>query len=129
MKIKYILLIFLLLMGKSVLSKNFMMNCVSPDFKSMAFYKYNESKSALYVRPMKSRWANFCQDNQLDEKGVTCKFDGLVLYRSSVKDIHDITYKINFKDYTLLKIIAFKSNKNGSIQKNETKFKCRKINV
>ena len=40
---------FLLLMGKAVLSQNFMMNCVSPDFKSMAFYKYNESKNALFV--------------------------------------------------------------------------------
>ena len=89
-------LIFLLLIGKSVLSQNFMMNCVSPDFKSMAFYKYNESKSALFVRPMKSRWTDFCQDNQLDEKDITCKFNGLVLYRSSVNGINDITYKINF---------------------------------
>jgi len=129
MKIKYILVMFLLLMGKAVLSQNFMMNCVSPDFKSMAFYKYNESKSALYVRPMKSRWADFCQDNQLDEKDIICKFDGLVLYRSSVKDIYDVTYKINFKDYTLLKIVSFKSKENGSTQKNETKFKCRKIKV
>ena len=129
MNTKYILLIILLLFEKSLLSKNFMMNCVSPDFKSMAFYKYDESKKLLYVRPMKSRWTNFCQDNQLDEKDIICKFDGLVLYRSSVKDIYDVTYKINFKDYTLLKIISFKSNENGPIQKNETKFKCRKIKV
>jgi hypothetical protein len=129
MNTKYILLIILLLFEKSLLSKNFMMNCVSPDFKSMAFYKYDESKKLLYVRPMKSRWTNFCQDNQLDEKDIICKFDGLILYRSSVENAQDILYKINFKDYSLLRIISLKSSENGSTNKNETQFKCRKIKV
>ena len=129
MNIKYILLIFLLFFEKSLLSKNFMMNCVSPDFKSMAFYKYNESKKVLYVRLMKSRWTNFCKETELDEKNIICKFDGLVLHRSSVDNAKDISYKINFKDYSLLRIISLKSNENGSTNKNETQFKCRKIKV
>ena len=129
MNTKYILLIILLLFEKSLLSKNFMMNCVSPDFKSMAFYKYDESKKLLYVRPMKSRWTNFCQDNQLDEKDIICKFDGLILHRSSVENAQNISYKINFKDYSLLRVISLKSSENGSTNKNETQFKCRKIKV
>ncbi len=129
MNIKYILLIILLLFEKSLLSKNFMMNCVSPDFKSMAFYKYDESKKILYVRPMKSRWTNFCKETELDEKNIICKFEGLVLHRSSEENSQNISYKINFKDYSLLRIISLKSNKNGSTNKNETQFKCRKIKV
>ena len=129
MNIKCILLIFLLLFEKSLLSKNFMMNCVSPDFKSMAFYKYDESKKVLYVRPMKSRWTNFCKETKLDEKNIICKFDGLVLHRTSIENAQDILYTINFKDYSLLRIISLKSNKNSSTNKNETQFKCRKIKV
>ena len=129
MNIKYILLIFLLLFEKTVLSQNFMMNCVSPDFKSMAFYKYDESQKVLYVRPMKSRWTDFCKETKFDEKNVICKFEGLALYRSSTENTNDIIYKINFKDYSLLKIISSKINEKTPMKKNETQFKCRKIKV
>ena len=129
MNIKYILLIFLLLFEKSVLSQNFMMNCVSPDFKSMAFYKYDDSQKVLYVRPMKSRWTNFCKETELEENNIICKFNGLVLYRSSIENTHEIIYKINFKDYSLLKIISSKINEKAQTKKNETQFKCRKIKV
>ena len=68
---------------------------------------------------MKSRWTDFCQDNQLDEKDITCKFNGLVLYRSSVNGINDITYKINFK---LFEKIIKKLNLQVSGITNQKKF-------
>ena len=42
-----------------------MMNCVSSDFKEMAFYKFfkktNSNESKLLSRPMKTKWQDFVQ--------------------------------------------------------------------
>ena len=59
------LLIFILFLTCNILQgSNFMMNCVSSDFKEMAFYKFskktNSSESKLLSRPMKTKWQDFC---------------------------------------------------------------------
>ena len=133
MNTKYFLLVFLFFVVKSLFSQSFMMNCVSSDFKDMAFYKYDVIKKKLYIRPMKSRWTDFCEETNLDEENVSCKFDSLILSRTSLENNNNIItetlYKVNFSLYSLIKIKSILNKEKNSTKQNETEFKCRKIKI
>ena len=123
----------LLFLNNFTYGANFMMNCVSLDFKDMAFYKYqiniNTNEKNLLSRPMKTKWKNFC-DSNYDFK-VSCNFSDKYIERISVnnnenKKIKNI-YQLDFENYQLVKkVLEFKSNKTDKIIKT-INYKCRKI--
>ncbi len=130
------LLIFILFLTSNILhGSNFMMNCVSSDFKEMAFYKFlkktNSSESKLLSRPMKTKWQDFCASS-FDYK-VSCAFKDMQIKRISIKnsnngDKNKSIYELDFVKHQLRKtIITDISHKNSSIK--EIKFKCRKIKI
>ncbi len=133
MSIKYSLLVFLFFVGKNLFSQSFMMNCVSSDFKDMAFYKYEDIKKKLYIRPMKSRWTDFCIEINFDEENVSCKFDGLLLSRNSLENNNNnlikTLYKVNFADYSLSKTVSTSNKERNLNKKNEIQYKCKKIKI
>ena len=112
-----------------------MMNCVSSDFKEMAFYKFfkktNSSENKLLSRPMKTKWQDFCASS-FDYK-VSCAFKEMKIKRISIKnnnngDESKSIYELDFAKYQLTKtVITEISHKNSSIK--EIEFKCRKIKI
>ena len=109
-----------------------MMNCISPDYKNTAFYKYSNSDRYLFIRPMKNKWKNFCEVYLKNEKKVNCKFDQLNIVRDSIIEDGNIyikkSFKINFSEYSLIEIIKIFKNNDLS---NETSYNynCRKIKI
>ena len=115
-----------------LIADNFMMNCISPDYKNTSFYKYSNTERYLFIRPMKNKWKDFCEVNFKNEKKINCKFDQLNIVRDSIIEDGDTyskkIFKINFSEYSLVeKIKVFKNND----LKNETtyNYKCRKIKI
>ena len=112
-----------------------MMNCVSLDFKDMAFYKYqinsdtNEKK--LLNRPMKTKWMNFCVSNY-DFK-VSCTFKNKYVERISINNNENNNsqsiYQLDFEKYQLVKkVLELKNNRPDKIIKT-VNYKCRKIKI
>ena len=50
---KFLLSILFLFMPNMMLGKNYMMNCISPDFKTTAFYKLDSTNEKLFMRSVK----------------------------------------------------------------------------
>ena len=42
-----------------LLGKNYMMNCISPDFKKAAFYKFDSTNKKLLMRTVKKKMERF----------------------------------------------------------------------
>ena len=115
-----------------LIADNFMMNCISPDYKNTSFYKYSNTERYLFIRPMKNKWKDFCEVSFKNEKKINCKFDQLNIIRDSIIENGDShikkIFKINFLEYSLIeKIKVFKNND----LTNETtyNYKCRKIKI
>ena len=114
-----------------------MMNCVSLDFKDMAFYKYqvniDTNKKYLLNRPMKTKWMDFCESNY-DFK-VSCTFTDKYVERIIINNNNDENnrsksiYQLDFEKYQLVKkVLEFSNNKPDKIIKT-VNYKCRKINI
>ena len=116
MKKILILSFFIIIQTNLSFSKIFMMNCVSNDYKDMAFYKYinKNDKRILNIRSMKGSWINFCRPNP-EEYKVNCTFEENVIKRTSfVKEdgyVEKIYFKIDFSDYNLEKFTNFNEKK------------------
>ncbi len=65
----------ILVVPNTLLAKNYMMNCTSPDFKTTAFYKYDSANEILLIRPMKNKWKDFCKTNTQSEESISCTFN------------------------------------------------------
>ncbi len=131
---KFLVLLILYILSKNMFANNFMMNCMSPDYKSAVFYKYIKNEKQLFSRTVKKKWENFCQKNIEDEekKIINCTFNELILKRSETfgNEINYIkkTSFFNFSKYTLKEKTETIKNK---VLKGETEniFKCRKIKI
>tara|TARA_A100001011_G_scaffold381270_1_gene449576 strand:+ start:11844 stop:12188 length:345 start_codon:yes stop_codon:yes gene_type:complete len=114
------------------MADNFMMNCISPDYKNTFFYKYSNSERYLFIRPMKNKWKNFCEVNFKDEKNISCNFDNLNIIRSSIVENGNIyiekNLNINFSEYSLIEKIKVFNNNNLTKETNLI-YKCRKIKI
>ena len=115
-----------------LLGKNYMMNCTSPDFKTTAFYKYDSANEKLLIRPMKSKWKDFCMINIQNEESISCTFNKSNITRSStIKKEHNFInkfYNINFIEYSLIETIKVFKNNNLN-KKIDNIYKCRKIKI
>ena len=132
MHFKFLLCSILFLASNLLIADNFMMNCISPDYKNTSFYKYSNSDRYLFIRPMKNKWKDFCEVNIKNETKVNCKFDQLNIIRDSIIEDGDIRikkiFKINFSEYSLIEIIKTFRN-NGLTNETTYNYKCRKIKI
>ena len=122
----------ILFVPNTLLAKNYMMNCTSPDFKTTAFYKYDSANEILLIRPMKNKWKDFCKTNTQGEESISCTFNKFNIVRlSTIKkedDYHNKAYNINFVEYSLVETI--KTYKNNNLEeKINNIYKCRKIKI
>ena len=130
-----LLVLLVLFFSNFLQGANFMMNCVSLDFKDTAFYKYqinsDTDEKKLFNRPMKTKWRNFCESNY-DFK-VSCTFTDKYVERISInnneKNKPQSIYQLDFEKYQLVKkILEFKNNRSDKIIKT-INYKCRKIKI
>ncbi|OUX16641.1 MAG: hypothetical protein CBE11_01770 [Rickettsiales bacterium TMED251] len=137
MKNKIILVIIFILINTNLYSDRFMMNCISPDRKNATFYKLDNTKkeNKLFVRSMKGRWSDFCEQDIDINKKVKCFFKELSVIRLEEEIQQDLIIKskksISFSNYELIeKKEEYKKNENnasdGSVEK---VFECRKIRL
>ena len=122
----------ILFVPNTLLAKNYMMNCTSPDFKTTAFYKYDSANEILLIRPMKNKWKDFCKTNTQSEESISCTFNKFNIIRVSTIKKEDNylnkSYKINFVDFSLVETI--KTYKNNILEeKTNNIYKCRKIKI
>ena len=122
----------ILFVPNTLLAKNYMMNCTSPDFKTTAFYKYDSANEILLIRPMKNKWKDFCKTNTQSEESISCTFNKFNIIRSSTikkeDDYFNKSYNINFVEYSLVETI--KTYKNNHLDKKINNiYKCRKIKI
>ena len=115
-----------------MLGKNYMMNCISPDFKTTAFYKFDSTNEKLFMRSVKKKWKDFCYSNTENEENISCTFNKFNITRSStIKNEQDYLEKylnINFTNHSLVETI--KIFKNSSLkEKIEYIYKCRKVKI
>ena len=115
-----------------ILGKSYMMNCISPDFKKTAFYKFDSNNEKLFMRSVKKKWKDFCNSNTENEENISCIFNKFNIIRSSkIKNEQDYLEKylnINFTNHSLVETI--KIFKNSSLkEKTEYIYKCRKVKI
>ncbi len=115
-----------------LLGKNYMMNCISPDFKTTAFYKFDSTNQKLLMRTVKKKWKDFCNSNTEKEENISCTFNKFNIIRlSTIKNEQDYLEKylnINFTKYSLIETV--KIFKNNSMQeKIDYTYKCRKVKI
>ena len=115
-----------------LLGKNYMMNCISPDFKTTTFYKFDSSNEKLLTRSVKKKWKDFCSSNIENEENINCTFNKFNIIRSStIKNEQDYLEKylnINFTKYSLIETIKIYKNNNLK-EENDYTYKCRKVKI
>ena len=115
-----------------ILGTNYMMNCISPDFKTTAFYKFESTNEKLLIRQVKKKWKDFCNSNTENEENISCTFNKLNIIRSSsIKNEQDYLEKyinINFTKYSLVETIKIFKNSNLK-EKIDNIYKCRKVKI
>ena len=135
---KTLLFLFLsMLFFKNLYSDRFMMNCISPDNKKLAFYKLDNTneKKLLFTRSIKGRWINFCIDDDDINKKVTCVFDKLKIIRieeiNKEYELMKVENILNFDEYKLKEKIRLfdKIEKTKLKNENQTNYKCRKKRI
>ncbi|GIS23577.1 MAG: hypothetical protein CM15mP124_0570 [Alphaproteobacteria bacterium] len=86
-----------------MLGKNYMMNCISPDFKKAAFYKFDSTNEKLLMRTVKKKWKDFCDFDTENEENISCTFNKFNIIRSStIKNEQDYLEKIfKYKFYKI----------------------------
>ncbi len=134
MNIKNLLILILFFFNKNLMANNYMMNCMSPDFKSAVFYKYIKSEEKLFSRSVKKKWKNFCIANPDDEEvtKITCLFNNFSLvWNNIIGDDRNYTQRslmFNFDQFTLIE--TKKIFKKAKLDKEVvTNYKCRKIKI
>ena len=115
-----------------LLAKNYMMNCISPDYKNTAFYKFDSTNERLLVRSVKKKWKDFCNSYTENEENTSCTFNKFNIIRSStIKNAQNYLEKyfnIDFTKYSLVETI--KIFKNNNLQKKiDNIYKCRKVKI
>ena len=129
---KFLLSILFLFMPNMMLGKNYMMNCISPDFKTTAFYKFDSTNEKLLMRTVKKKWKDFCNSNLENEDNIRCTFNKFNIIRSSIiKNEQDYLEKyvnINFTKYSLVETIKIFKNSNLK-EKIDNVYKCRKVKI
>ncbi len=129
---KILLSILFLLIPNMMLGKNYMMNCISPDFKTTAFYKFDSTNEKLFMRSVKKKWKDFCNFNTENEENISCTFNEFNIIRSStIKNEQDYLQKnlnINFTKYSLVETIKVFKNNNLKDQIDNI-YKCRKVKI
>ena len=129
---KFLLLILFLFIPNIMLGKNYMMNCISPDFKKAAFYKFDSTNKKLLMRTVKKKWKDFCDFDTENEQNINCTFNKLNIIRSStIKNEQDYLEKylnINFTKYSLVETIKIFKNSNLKEQIDNI-YKCKKVNI
>ena len=129
---KFLLLILFLFVPNIMLGKNYMMNCISPDFKKAAFYKFDSANKKLLMRTVKKKWKDFCNSNTENEENISCTFNKFNIIRSStIKNEQDYLEKylnINFTKYSLIETIKIYKN-NSLKEKIDNTYKCRKVKI
>ena len=115
-----------------LLGKNYMMNCISPDFKSTAFYKFDSINEKLFMRSVKKKWKDFCTSDTENEGNISCTINKFNIIRSStIKNEQDYLEKylnINFTKYSLIETIKIYKN-NSLKEKIDNTYKCRKVKI
>ena len=115
-----------------LLGKNYMMNCISPDFKSTAFYKFDSINEKLLMRSVKKKWKDFCTSDTENESNISCTINKFNIIRSStIKNEQDYLEKylnINFTKYSLIETIKIYKN-NSLKEKIDHTYKCRKVKI
>ena len=115
-----------------LLGKIYMMNCISPDFKTTAFYKFDSTNEKLLMRSVKKKWKDFCSSNKENEESINCTFNKFNIIRSSTikneQDYLEKYYNINFTKYSLIETIKIFKNNNLK-DKIDKKYKCRKVKI
>tara|TARA_E500000178_G_C16570159_1_gene551316 strand:- start:167 stop:514 length:348 start_codon:yes stop_codon:yes gene_type:complete len=115
-----------------MLGKNYMMNCISPDFKKAAFYKFDSTNNKLLMRTVKKKWKDFCDFDTENEQNINCTFNKLNIIRSSTieneQDYLEKYLNINFTKYSLVETIKIFKNSNLK-EKIDNIYKCKKINI
>ena len=115
-----------------LLGKNYMMNCISPDFKTAAFYKFDSTNEKLLMRSVKKKWKDFCNSNTDNEENISCNFNKFNIIRSStIKNEQDYLQKylnINFTNYSLVETIKIFKNTNLK-EKIDNIYKFKKVNI
>ncbi|RPH06448.1 MAG: hypothetical protein CBD54_004950 [Alphaproteobacteria bacterium TMED194] len=129
---KFLLLILFLFIPNIMLGKNYMMNCISPDFKKAAFYKFDSTNNKLLMRTVKKKWKDFCDFDTENEQNINCTFNKLNIIRSSTieneQDYLEKYLNINFTKYSLVETIKIFKNSNLK-EKIDNIYKCKKINI
>ena len=114
-----------------------MMNCISPDFKNLAFYKLDvtNNKEELLIRSMKGRWSDFCTKDSDINKKVQCNFKNLSIIRYVEENKENKILKseelVNFKEYQLVQTTKTfdKKEKNKMVSEKQVIYKCKKIRI
>ncbi len=129
---KFLISIIFLFIPNMMLGKNYMMNCISPDFKTTAFYKFESTNEKLLMRTVKKKWKDFCNSNSENEKNISCTFNKFNIIRSStIKNEQYYLEKylnINFTKYSLVETIKIFKNSNLK-EKIDNIYKCRKVKI
>ena len=129
---KFLLLILFLFIPNIMLGKNYMMNCISPDFKKAAFYKFDSTNKKLLMRTVKKKWKDFCDFDTENEQNINCTFNKLNIIRSSTieneQDYLEKYLNINFTKYSLFETIKIFKNSNLK-EKIDNIYKCKKVNI
>ena len=129
---KFLLLILFLFIPNIMLGKNYMMNCISPDFKKAAFYKFDSTNNKLLMRTVKKKWKDFCDFDTENEQNINCTFNKLNIIRSSIieneQDYLEKYLNINFTKYSLVETIKIFKNSNLK-EKIDNIYKCKKVNI
>ena len=129
---KFLLLILFLFIPNIMLGKNYMMNCISPDFKKAAFYKFDSTNEKLLMRTVKKKWKDFCDFDTENEQNINCTFNKLNIIRSSTieneQDYLEKYLNINFTKYSLVETIKIFKNSNLK-EKIDNIYKCKKVNI
>ena len=94
-----------------ILGKSYMMNCISPDFKKTAFYKFDSTNKKLLMRTVKKKWKDFCDFDTENEQDYLEKY-----------------LNINFTKYSLVETIKIFKNSNLK-EKIDNIYKCKKVNI
>ena len=132
MRNKFFLLILFLFIPNIMLGKNYMMNCISPDFKKAAFYKFDSTNKKLLMRTVKKKWKDFCDFDTENEQNINCTFNKLNIIRSSTieneQDYLEKYLNINFTKYSLVETIKIFKNSNLK-EKIDNIYKCKKVNI
>ena len=132
MNFKLLLLMLIFFSSNILLGKNYMMNCISPDFKTTTFYKFDSINEKLLMRQTKQKWKDSCNSNNENEENISCTFKKFNIVRAStIKNEQDYLEKSLNIDFTKSSLVeTVKIFQNSTLkEKIDNIYKCRKIKI